>query len=85
MYLSRTSSYYFQGFAFAYGLASLALLQQGMKDKSSDGVFYWNVTGASICYLDLEVRLLSQSCMKAFLQYALFFSAVCLSTVLYLD
>ncbi|KAG7961902.1 hypothetical protein I3843_09G039100 [Carya illinoinensis] len=42
------------GFCFADGLASLALLRQGMKDKSSDGVFDWNVTGASICYLGLE-------------------------------
>ncbi|XP_059428864.1 ABC transporter A family member 1 isoform X1 [Corylus avellana] len=41
-------------FCFADGLASLALLRQGMKDKSSDGVFNWNVTGASICYLGLE-------------------------------
>ncbi|XP_075638014.1 ABC transporter A family member 1 isoform X1 [Castanea sativa] len=44
----------FPGFCFADGLASLALLRQGMKDKSSDGVFDWNVTGASICYLGLE-------------------------------
>ncbi|KAK6289772.1 hypothetical protein POUND7_001313 [Theobroma cacao] len=42
------------GFCFADGLASLALLRQGMKDKSSDGVFDWNVTGASICYLGVE-------------------------------
>ncbi|XP_022745140.1 ABC transporter A family member 1-like isoform X3 [Durio zibethinus] len=42
------------GFCFADGLASLALLRQGMKDKSSDGVFDWNVTGASICYLGIE-------------------------------
>lgn len=54
----------FPGFCFADGLASLALLRQGMKDKSSDGVFDWNVTGASLCYLGLEVRFLSQSCMK---------------------
>lgn len=52
------------GFCFADGLASLALLRQGMKDKSSDGVFDWNVTGASLCYLGLEVCFLSQSCMK---------------------
>ncbi|XP_050245854.1 ABC transporter A family member 1 isoform X2 [Quercus robur] len=44
----------FPGFCFADGLASLALLRQGMKDKSSDGVFDWNVTGASLCYLGLE-------------------------------
>lgn len=44
----------FPGFCFADGLASLALLRQGMKDKSNDGVFDWNVTGASICYLGLE-------------------------------
>ncbi|KAG4214601.1 hypothetical protein ERO13_A01G131111v2 [Gossypium hirsutum] len=42
------------GFCFADGLASLALLRQGMKDKSSDGIFDWNVTGASICYLGIE-------------------------------
>ncbi|XP_043815842.1 ABC transporter A family member 1 isoform X2 [Manihot esculenta] len=42
------------GFCFADGLASLALLRQGMKDKSSDAVFDWNVTGASICYLGIE-------------------------------
>ncbi|CAN8286970.1 unnamed protein product [Cochlearia groenlandica] len=42
------------GFCFADGLASLALLRQGMKDKSSHGVFDWNVTGASISYLALE-------------------------------
>ncbi|KAJ7976760.1 ABC transporter A family member 1 [Quillaja saponaria] len=42
------------GFCFADGLASLALLRQGMKDKTSSGVFGWNVTGASICYLGLE-------------------------------
>uniref|UniRef100_A0A1J3IH85 ABC transporter A family member 1 n=1 Tax=Noccaea caerulescens TaxID=107243 RepID=A0A1J3IH85_NOCCA len=42
------------GFCFSDGLASLALIRQGMKDKSSRGVFDWNVTGASICYLGLE-------------------------------
>ncbi|XP_057535190.1 ABC transporter A family member 1 isoform X2 [Amaranthus tricolor] len=42
------------GFCFADGLASLALLRQGMKDKSSHGVFDWNVSGASICYLGFE-------------------------------
>ncbi|XP_048226165.1 ABC transporter A family member 1 isoform X2 [Ricinus communis] len=42
------------GFCFADGLASLALLRQGMKDKSSDAVFDWNVTGASIFYLGIE-------------------------------
>ncbi|KAL9264205.1 ABC transporter A family member 1-like protein [Drosera capensis] len=42
------------GFCFADGLASLALLRQGMKSKSSNGVFDWNVTGASICYLGAE-------------------------------
>ncbi|XP_031398981.1 ABC transporter A family member 1 isoform X1 [Punica granatum] len=42
------------GFCFADGLASLALLRQGMKDKSSDGAFDWNVTGASLSYLGLE-------------------------------
>jgi hypothetical protein len=63
IYPSRISSDYLQGFD---GLASLALLRQGMKDKSSDGVFDWNVTGASICYLGLEVHFLSQSCMKLY-------------------
>lgn len=42
------------GFCFADGLASLALLRQGMKNGSSQGVFSWNVTGASICYLAAE-------------------------------
>ncbi|XP_057718264.1 ABC transporter A family member 1 isoform X1 [Arachis stenosperma] len=42
------------GFCFADGLASLALLRQGMKDKTSDGIFDWNVSGASICYLAVE-------------------------------
>ncbi|KAJ6363443.1 hypothetical protein OIU78_003587 [Salix suchowensis] len=42
------------GFCFADGLASLALLRQGMKDKSSNAVFDWNVTGASLCYLGFE-------------------------------
>lgn len=46
------------GFCFADGLASLALLRQGMKDKTSDAVFDWNVTGASICYLGVEVKCL---------------------------
>ncbi|KAJ8755578.1 hypothetical protein K2173_022157 [Erythroxylum novogranatense] len=44
----------FPGFCLADGLASLALLRQGMKDKDSDEVFDWNVTGASICYLGIE-------------------------------
>lgn len=47
------------GFCFADGLASLALLRQGMKDKTSDGVYDWNVTGASICYLAVEVQVFS--------------------------
>ncbi|XP_022152229.1 ABC transporter A family member 1 isoform X2 [Momordica charantia] len=42
------------GFCFADGLASLALLRQGMKDKTSDGVYDWNVTGASMCYLAVQ-------------------------------
>ncbi|XP_047311317.1 ABC transporter A family member 1 [Impatiens glandulifera] len=42
------------GFCFADGLASLALLRQGMKTESSDKVLDWNVTGASICYLGVE-------------------------------
>ncbi|XP_030481004.2 ABC transporter A family member 1-like [Cannabis sativa] len=46
------------GFCYADGLASLALLRQGMKDKSSDAAFDWNVTGASICYLGVEHLLL---------------------------
>ncbi|KAI4386530.1 hypothetical protein MLD38_004457 [Melastoma candidum] len=42
------------GFCFADGLASLALLRQDMKDRSSGEALDWNVTGASICYLALE-------------------------------
>ncbi|KAK2651860.1 hypothetical protein Ddye_011716 [Dipteronia dyeriana] len=42
------------GFCFADGLASLALLRQGMKEKSSNGVLDWNVTGASVIYLGCE-------------------------------
>ncbi|XP_042053846.1 ABC transporter A family member 1-like isoform X2 [Salvia splendens] len=42
------------GFCFADGLASLALMRQGMKEGSGDSVFDWNVTGASICYLAAE-------------------------------
>ncbi|XP_073045871.1 ABC transporter A family member 1 isoform X1 [Primulina eburnea] len=42
------------GFCFADGLASLALLRQGVKKGSGDNVFDWNVTGASICYLAAE-------------------------------
>ncbi|XP_048497581.1 ABC transporter A family member 1 isoform X3 [Beta vulgaris subsp. vulgaris] len=42
------------GFCFADGLASIALLRQGLKDKSSHGVLDWNVAGASICYLGFE-------------------------------
>lgn len=45
------------GFCFADGLASLALMRQGMKEGSGDSVFDWNVTGASICYLAAEVPL----------------------------
>ncbi|KAF4394161.1 hypothetical protein G4B88_000672 [Cannabis sativa] len=41
-------------FCFADGLASLGLLRQGMKDKSSDAAFDWNVIGSSICYLGVE-------------------------------
>jgi ATP-binding cassette subfamily A (ABC1) protein 3 len=29
-----------------------------MKDKSSNAVFDWNVTGASLCYLGFEVNFL---------------------------
>lgn len=46
------------GFCFADGLASLALLRQGMKDNSSKGDFDWNVTGASLLYLGVEVFLI---------------------------
>lgn len=42
------------GFCFADGLASLALLRQGMKTGSDNSAFDWNVTGASICYLAAE-------------------------------
>ncbi|XP_071741723.1 ABC transporter A family member 1 [Rutidosis leptorrhynchoides] len=41
-------------FCFADGLASLALLRQGMKNGSSEGYFGWNVSGGSICYLAAE-------------------------------
>lgn len=47
------------GFCFADGLASLALLRQDLKKGSGDGVFNWNVTGASLCYLAAEVLDLS--------------------------
>ncbi|KAM7505445.1 hypothetical protein LguiB_004349 [Lonicera macranthoides] len=43
------------GFCLADGLASLALLRQDMKTGSNDDVLDWNVTGASICYLAVEV------------------------------
>ncbi|GFY98209.1 ATP-binding cassette A1 [Actinidia rufa] len=46
----RLSSVFF----FADGLASLALLRQGMKDGSGDGFLDWNVIDASICYLAAE-------------------------------
>lgn len=42
------------GFCFADGLASLALLRQDVKNETGAGVFDWNVTGASICYLAAE-------------------------------
>lgn len=32
-----------------------------MKDKTSDGVYDWNVTGASICYLAVEVQVFSSN------------------------
>nr|XP_043635410.1 ABC transporter A family member 1 [Erigeron canadensis] len=41
-------------FCFADGLASLALLRQGMKVGSNNGYFGWNVSGGSICYLAAE-------------------------------
>lgn len=47
------------GFCFADGLASLALLRQGMKTGSDSSAFDWNVTGASICYLAAEVLFFS--------------------------
>ncbi|XP_042485746.1 ABC transporter A family member 1 isoform X1 [Macadamia integrifolia] len=54
------------GFCFADGLASLALRRQGMKLESSDRILDWNITGASICYLGLEVLFLSNSaCINA--------------------
>ena len=43
------------GFCFADGLASLALLRQDVKNENGSGVFDWNVTGGSICYLAVEV------------------------------
>nr|XP_018630849.1 ABC transporter A family member 1 isoform X1 [Nicotiana tomentosiformis] len=45
------------GFCFADGLASLALLRQGMKNGSRDNVLDWNVTGAAILYLAAEAIL----------------------------
>ncbi|KAL1813550.1 hypothetical protein ACET3Z_023615 [Daucus carota] len=42
------------GFCFADGLASLALLRQDVKNENGSGVFDWNVTGGSICYLAVE-------------------------------
>ncbi|CAI9099895.1 OLC1v1036780C1 [Oldenlandia corymbosa var. corymbosa] len=42
------------GFCFADGLASLALLRQGMKNGSGGRTFDWNVTGASLSYLAAE-------------------------------
>lgn len=45
------------GFCFADGLASMALLRQGMKDGSNDDILDWNVTGASLTYLGVEVKL----------------------------
>ncbi|XAR68503.1 Maltose-transporting ATPase [Bertholletia excelsa] len=42
------------GFCFADGLASLALLRQGMKERHGDRYLDWDVTGASICYLAAE-------------------------------
>ena len=36
-------------------------MRQGMKDRSSNAAFDWNVTGASICYLGVEVHTLSLS------------------------
>lgn len=43
------------GFCFADGLASLALRRQDLKMGSGTGTFDWNITGASICYLGIEV------------------------------
>ncbi|KAK3023523.1 hypothetical protein RJ639_044789 [Escallonia herrerae] len=42
------------GFCLADGLASMALLRQGLKNGSSSRVFSWNVTGASLSYLAVE-------------------------------
>ena len=44
-------------FCFADGLASLALRRQGIKYGSGTHTLDWNVTGASICYLGIEVTL----------------------------
>lgn len=41
------------GFCFADGLASLALRRQDL--TSGTGTLDWNITGASICYLGIEV------------------------------
>lgn len=44
-------------FCFADGLASLALRHQDMKMGSHHQVLDWNVTGASLCYLAVEIVL----------------------------
>ncbi|KAK8955097.1 ABC transporter A family member 1 [Platanthera zijinensis] len=42
-------------FCFADGLASLALRHQDMRMASKDQILDWNVTGASLCYLAVEI------------------------------
>lgn len=49
----------FPGFCFADGIASLALRRQEMKRGSGSGSLDWNVTGASIVYLAMEVLILA--------------------------
>lgn len=39
-----------------------------MMDKSSDGAFDWNVTGASICYLGVEVQSYLKSTFETIVQ-----------------
>ncbi|PKU66060.1 ABC transporter A family member 1 [Dendrobium catenatum] len=42
-------------FCFADGLASLALRHQDMKLGSKHQILDWNITGASLCYLAVEI------------------------------
>ncbi|XP_020590496.1 ABC transporter A family member 1 isoform X2 [Phalaenopsis equestris] len=44
-------------FCFADGLASLALRHQDMKMGSTHQILDWNITGASLCYLAVEIAV----------------------------